>query len=106
MIPVTASDFVFETDQESLEYLRLIIESMMRTFGTTPAECIGRMNQSWSHVPAVKGKFDEIYREMPSYWAQEFMYGHASFWWITGSDRESKGLPQLRPLPYAAKGKA
>jgi hypothetical protein len=103
MIAIGASDFAFETDPESLEYLRLVVESMMRLFGITSAECIGRINQRWAHVSAVKGEFDEIYREQPGYWAQEFMYGHAALWWITGTDRVKKGLPPLNPLPYADK---
>jgi hypothetical protein len=100
MIPVSSSDFAFATDRESLAYLREIVETMMRSFGIQPAECIGRINASWSHVQAVVGENDEIYREMPPYWANHFMYGKESFWWMKPADRERRGMPPLRPLPF------
>ncbi len=96
-IPVTASDFRFATDEESVAYLRDIVETMMRSFGITREEAIGRINQSWADVPAVAGE-DEIYRELPAYWANHFMFGKASFWWIR--DRDAHALPPLKPLPY------
>ena len=98
-IPVTGSDFRFVTDDESVAYLREIVEAMMRSFGITREEAIGRINESWAHVPVVAGE-DEIYREFPKYWANHFMFGKASLWWITGEKRDAQGLPPLKPLPY------
>lgn len=100
MIPVTSADFTFATDDESLAYLRNIVEEMMRRFGITPAESIGRINRAWSHVPAVVGE-DEIYREEPGYWAHHFIFGKASFWWLSPAERERQNLGPLRRLPYA-----
>lgn len=100
MIPVAPSDFCFATDEESLDYLRNIVEEMMRRFGITREECIGRINQSWSHWPSVTGEY-ELYREEPGYWACEVMFGHASFWWLSASERERHRLGPLQRRPYA-----
>jgi hypothetical protein len=99
-IPASPSDFRFETDEQSVEYLRKAVEAMMKSFGVTREEAIGRINQEWSHVGAVVGEFDEIYRETPVYWANRFMFGKSQFWWIEGAKREKHKLPPLVRLPY------
>ena len=99
-IPVSPSDFRFETDEQSVEYLRQAVEAMMKSFGITREEAIGRINQEWSHVRGVVGEFDEIYRETPVYWANHFMFGKSQFWWIEGAKREKNKLPPLARLPY------
>jgi hypothetical protein len=56
-IPVSPSDFRFETDEQSVAYLRQVVEAMMKLFGIAREEAIGRINQEWSHVRAVVAVF-------------------------------------------------
>lgn len=58
MIYLTATDFSFITDQDARDYLADITEVMMRCFGITREEALGRINDSWSHVPEVVGEDD------------------------------------------------
>ena len=100
MIQVDASEFHFQTDVESVGYLRAIVEHMMVAFGISREECIGRINNMWSHVDSVTGEFDPIYRENTAYWANYFVYGIDSRWWVGPSLRKRLGLPELKRLPY------
>jgi hypothetical protein len=99
-IPVSPSDFRFETDEQSVTYLWQVVEAMMKSFGVAREEAIGRINQEWSPVRRVVGEFDEIYRETPAYWANHFMFGKSQFWWIEGAKRAQLKLPPLVKLPY------
>ncbi len=99
MIPVAPSEFGFASDDESLVYLRCIIEEMMRRFGITREECIGRINQAWSHWPSVTGDY-ELYRKKPGYWAHDVMFGHNSFWRLSETERKRQGMGPLQRKPY------
>ena len=99
MIPVAPSDFCFTTDEESLAYLREIVEDMMRRFGINRDESIARLNQAWSHWPSVTGEY-ELYREKPAYWAHDVMFGHDSFWWLSEAERKRHSLGPLQRRPY------
>lgn len=100
MIPIRADEFRFTTDDESLSYFVAIVERMMLLSGFSREECIGRINEGWSHVPAVVGEDDRIYSESPDYWANQFLYGHDSAWWVKEADRREMNLPPLRFLPF------
>jgi hypothetical protein len=37
-----------------------------------------------------------VYRESPNYWANHFMFGKDSYWWV----HNREGIELLKPLPY------
>jgi hypothetical protein len=94
MIEVNSTDFQFATDEESLAYLQKIVESMLQLFEVKPKHCIECINRAWSHMPMVGD--DLVYRESPYYWANHFMFGKDSYWWVYNRE----GLEPLKPLPY------
>jgi hypothetical protein len=91
---LSSSDFQFATDAESLAYLQEIVESMVQLFSVKPENCIECINQAWSHIPMVGD--DLVYRESPTYWAKNFIFGKESYWWVQNRER----LEPLKPLPY------
>ncbi|BDS12726.1 hypothetical protein [Aureispira anguillae] len=98
MMNIKEEDFTFDTDGESIQYLKEIVEKMMLEHGILSKEAVGRINKVWLKVGSVKGEGDPIYRESPVYWAYHFYYGKDSFWWV--ERREENNLPPLKPLPY------
>jgi hypothetical protein len=94
MVEVHSTDFKFETDEEALNFLGAIVEAMVQLFKVNSTDCIECINQAWSDMPIVGS--DYVYHESPEYWANHFMYGKSSYWWV--SDREVHG--PLKPLPY------
>ncbi len=83
--------FDFITDAETQEYCESTVRAMMKLFGITEDEAVGRINQRWSGVTMV-GADDLLYHESVTYWANDIYYGHDSGWWL--------GPSGLRPLPY------
>ena len=83
--------FSFKTSAESEAYCREIISEMVRLFGITPEEAIGRMNRLW-HGQDLSGEYDEIFRDYPETLAKDIYYGHG-IWWQTPPN-------ELKPRPY------
>jgi hypothetical protein len=88
----------FITDTHSDDFCRGIAAEMMRLFGITEAEAIGRINQGWGHL----GEFHSIaYHKPAEYWAHHMYFGHDSYWWIRDeATRKRLGLGPVEPLPY------
>ena len=94
MMPLWA----FATDAESDAFCQEIVARIVRLFGISVEEAIGRINRLWRGIPFL-GE-DIIYHETPDYWAHVMYYGKASSWWITGEERQRRGLDTLIPQPY------
>ena len=88
----------FVTDTHADEFRREIAAELVRRFGISEDEAIGRINQQWGHL----GEFLSIaYHETTEYWAHHLDFGHDSYWWIRDeSTRTRLGLGPIEPLPY------
>jgi hypothetical protein len=86
--------FRFETDAESNQYFIDIYEKMIKLFGISYDEAIGRINQHFRHVDKFVGDEVLIYHETEEYWAKTIYYGDNSFWWL------KEGKEELKPVPY------
>ena len=85
------SDYEFITDSLSEAYMDKIADDMVRLFGISPAEAVGRINRHW-RGRTFTGKLDLIYHETSDNWANSIYYGHDSRWWAKP--------PGLAPLPF------
>lgn len=83
--------YTFQTDEQSREFCEGILQEMVRRFGVSETEALGRINRAWSGLEIV-GDDDLIYHEDEEYWAQNIYYGKDSEWWLDP--------PGLAPLPY------
>lgn len=83
--------FEFETDAESQEFCEQIAADMVRRFGISLDEAVGRINRRWAGVPAL-GAESLLYHESVDHWANDIYYGHDSFWW--------NSPPDLKPQEY------
>ena len=83
--------FEFKVDAESEEFCNEIIAEMIKNFGISESEAIGRMNHLWKGQDFV-GPDDIAYHETAEYWAFTIYYGKDSDWWLNP--------PNLKPKPY------
>ena len=85
--------FEFRTTEEAFDFCKEIAECMIKDFGISQEEAIGRINQAWrnSHFDE---EWDIRFHELPETMAYMLYYGPDSQWW------KRKGDPTLRPLPY------
>jgi hypothetical protein len=88
----------FEVDARADAFCQEVASELMRLFGVSAEEAVGRINRHWSGQ-AITGE-DIVYHETADYWAHVMYYGKESSWWITGEKRASKGLGPLTPKPY------
>lgn len=88
-------------DDEADAFLDEICAELQSLFNLSVSEARARIEQGWRHLgDAEFGGAEEIaYHESPGYWAHNFYYGKDSFWWITGTDRETLQLAALAPIP-------
>jgi hypothetical protein len=84
--------FSFTTGEKSDAYMKAIVGEMIRLFGISEDEAIGRLNEKWRGL-AFTDEEDELIRETPSWWAKNAYFGHDSAWW-------SMNESELKPLPY------
>lgn len=84
-------EFEFIVDEEGRELCEEIISEMLRLFGFSRHEAVGRLNRLWRGND-FEGPDDIRYHETPEFWARDISYGHNSFWWTNP--------PDLKPLPY------
>lgn len=84
--------FDFNTDEESQLYCEEIVREVIRLFGLSEEEAIGRLNQALSGLD-MTGE-NSIYENTPEWWAKTLCYPPNILWW---NEDESK-LP-LRPFP-------
>ena len=84
-------NFSFKTDEQSAQFCRGIVKSMMAFFAISKAEAIERVNQQW-HDLELLGSDDLIYHEDESYWAKQIYYEAHSFWWLDENAAKPKTL--------------
>lgn len=89
----------FVTDAKSDAFCREIAAELVRLFGVSEAEAVGRINRGWRGLSIV-GELNIVYHETPDHWAHLMYFGPDSYWWITGGKREQLGLGPVVPLPY------
>jgi len=82
--------FEFETDARSQAFCTSIADEMVRLFGISADEAIGRVNREWRSQPMADD--DIAYRETEDYWAKNIYFGKASEWWLSP--------PGLKPRPF------
>ncbi len=85
--------FDFQTDSEGKAFCESIVQEMLRKFGISKDEAVGRMNAAWRGLTIDKD--DITFHEDEEYWANTLYYGKDSQWWTNP--------PGLKPLPYKNK---
>lgn len=74
-------------------YIERIVNVMVRLFGMSWDEAVGRVNRHWA---GQKFRTPEdlmaLYHQTSVWWAKSIVYGRKSEWWL---DEEN-----VRPLPY------
>ncbi len=83
--------FSFTTDASSEAYCMEIVSELVRQFGVTQEEAIGRVNQSFARQ-SLLGPMDWVYHEVSRDWARFIYYKPGIHWWVEGAD--------LSPRPY------
>lgn len=68
----------FTTDAKSHDFCRRIVAEMVRLFGVSEEEAVGRINRGW-RGQSLLGEFDLIYHELPEYWAHVMYFGKDSY---------------------------
>jgi hypothetical protein len=89
----------FATDAKSDAFCREIAAEMVRKYGVSDEEAVGRINRGWRGQD-ILGEMNIVYHELPEYWAHVMYLGKDSYWWITGEKREQLGLGPVVPKPY------
>jgi hypothetical protein len=82
--------YEFVMDDQARAFCDEIATHMLRDFGVSQAEAIGRINRQWRGVDF--GDEDLRYHETAEFWAYDIYYGASSYWW--------KKPAGLTPLPY------
>lgn len=82
--------FDLDTDATSEVFCDDIAQEMMRLFGVSREEAVGRINREWKDKPLIRDVLI-IYHETANYWAQSIYYEEDVMWWID---------QQLRVKPY------
>jgi hypothetical protein len=85
------SQFAFVTDTDSEAYCLKIVASLIRQFGITREEAIGRVNRAFLGQ-SLLGPMDWVYHEIPDDQARFIYYKSGVHWWLEGAD--------LSPSPY------
>lgn len=83
--------FKFETDAKSQAFCESIAHEMVRLFGISSDEAVGRINKEWRNQSIVGD--DIIYHETEDYWAKNIYFGKSSEWWLSP--------PGLKPKRYS-----
>ncbi|MGE0131418.1 MAG: hypothetical protein AB7U82_25330 [Blastocatellales bacterium] len=85
------SKFSFETDRQAEEFCTEIAKMMVKLFGITEIEAVGRINRQWQGQKIV-GPNRMIYHEDTEFWAKTIYYGADVHWW--------RGEEGLEPQPF------
>lgn len=86
------SSYQFGAEPIALEYIDCIVEALVKLFGISNDEAVGRVNRKWKGLTFADDDL-ELFRESVSWWAHNVYYGHDSGWW--------HGTGNLSPLPYS-----
>ncbi|WP_110932688.1 hypothetical protein [Paenibacillus bouchesdurhonensis] len=79
-------------DQSAEEYLKSIINEMIKLFQISEEEAYGRINRFWSGKNLV-GDHIMLYHLNENYWANTIYYRKNSYWWLREGEK-------IEPLPY------
>ena len=82
--------FLFQVDARGRAFCDRIADEMIRRFGISEDEALGRINELWRGVDFEPQ--DLRYHETEEYWANDVYFGHGSLWWMNP--------PNLKPVPY------
>lgn len=93
------SQWQFATNEKSDAFCREIVAEMVRLFGVSAEEAIGRINREWRGRD-IRDELSIVYHEDAENWAHDMYFGKDSYWWITGEKREELGLEPIVPRPY------
>lgn len=86
------SQFSFVTDEESEAYCSQIAKEMIRLFGITHEEAVGRTNYSFAGQSLI-GPLDWVYHEVPKDQARFIYYKPGTYWWLEGADLSPRPCP-------------
>lgn len=86
------SNFSFRTDAKSDMFCRRIADEMIRLFGISEYEAIGRINRHFAGKEWL-GPTHIWYHEGAEDWARNIYYEEDSYWWMEGRQ------PQPKPYP-------
>ncbi len=83
--------FTFDADEQAVVYCLLIADHMVKFFGITKGEAIGRIDKAYAGQ-TITGELDWIYHWVPEDLAKTIYYGPNAYWWISEEG--------LKPVPY------
>lgn len=87
------SPYHFRTDTRARQFCDEIAAEIVRRFGFSTEEAIGRINRHWARdFDLVEDRDDIRYHEDVDYWSRAIVYGKDSEWWLDP--------PGLKPKPY------
>lgn len=72
--------FQFETNEKSSKFCEAIALEMVRLFGISKEEAIGRLNLHWKDQPLLDDE-DVIYHETEVFWANQIYFEDSPRWW-------------------------
>ncbi len=72
-----------------------IAQEMMKEFGISMPEAIGRVNREWKNK-RIFGP-NQVYRENLEYWAKRIYYKPGTYWWVEKWLAEH--IPEPKPYP-------
>ena len=93
-----ASRWAFATDAASDAFCGRIAAEMVREFGVSHEEAVGRINDGWRGRDFLG--VDIAYHELPEHWARTMYWSDGSFWCVVGAARDRLGLGPPVPRPY------
>ena len=85
------NNYSFKVNEESKIFCDEIMSEMMRLFGISKSEAIGRINRQWDQLDFLDEN-DLRYHEGAEFWANDMYYGADSYWW--------NEPPNLKPKPF------
>ncbi len=83
--------FAFKTCPETQTFCETIVKEMIRLFGISEDEAVGRVSRQWRHLELTNPQ-DIILHEDETFWAKDIYYGHDSAWW--------KDEANAKPRPF------
>jgi hypothetical protein len=89
------SQFSFATDDESEVFCFRIASEMVKLFGISQSEAVGRINKHWQGQKFVGP--DMIYHRDTVYWANRIYYTDDTYWWLDWWLAEN--TPKAKPYP-------
>ena len=87
------SAYSFDVAPFAKLYIDSIVVEMIKLFGISRDEALGRINRHWKGVSFEDQQdIDGLTNELPDYWARRIYYGPNAKWWLDDQD--------IKPLSY------